>query len=114
MSPDPHQPLYRWASTDVPAAVVDAEMARFVREGPAKDQALLVLAARRELEDRMRRHRWLAIETARKAGAGWAEIVTASGMAPHEARRLYEATLARQKSFGYAQVHRADPGVPEL
>ena len=107
-------PLYRWASTDVLAAVVDAELARFVGEGPTKAQALLALAARRELEDRMRRHRWLAMETARKAGASWAEIGAAAGMAPHDARRLYKTTLAGQKAFGYAEAHRADPGVPEL
>ena len=108
------EPMYRWASTDVLAAVVDAELARFVGEGPTKDQALLALAARRELEDRMRRHRWLAMETARKAGASWAEIGAAAGMAAHDARRLYEMTLAGQKAFGYAEAHRADPGVPEL
>ena len=107
-------PLCRWASTDVLAAVVDAELARFTRDGPTKQQALLALAARRELEDRMRRHRWLAMEAARKSGASWAEIAAASGMAPNEARRLYEATLARQKAFGHAEAHRADPGVPEL
>lgn len=107
-------PLYRWASTDVLAAVIDAELARFDGTGPTKEQALLALAARRELEDRMRRHRWLAMETARKAGAAWAEIGAAAGMAAHDARRLYETTLGRQKAFGYAVAHRADPGGPEL
>ena len=108
------EPLYRWASTDVLAAVIDAELARFVGEGPTKAQALLALAARRELEDRMRRHRWLAMETARKAGATWAEIATAAGVSTADARRLYETTLGRQKAFGCAEAHRADPGVPEL
>ncbi len=50
----------------------------------------------------MRRHRWLAMETARKAGASWAEIAAAAGMEAPAARRLYEQTLAGQKAFGYA------------
>ena len=106
------EPMYRWASTDVLAAVVDVEMAVFLGHPFTKEVALLALAARREFEDRMRRHRWLAMETARKVGASWAEIGAAAGMAPHDARRLYEATLAGQKAFGYAEAHRADPGRP--
>ncbi|HVA76006.1 MAG TPA: hypothetical protein VNF71_15735 [Acidimicrobiales bacterium] len=108
------QPLDRWASSDVLAAVVDVEIAAVLGRTPSKDEALLALAARRELEDRMRRHRWLAMETARKAGATWAEIAAAAGVRPADARRLYEVTLARQKAFGYAEPHRHDPGVPEL
>ena len=108
------RPLDQWASTDVLAAVVDAELARFLGKGPTKEQALLALAARRELEDRMRRHRWLAIETARRAGAGWSEIATAVGVKPVEARRLYEAARVGHKVFGYAEPHRADPGGPGL
>ena len=108
------EPLCRWASTDVLAAVVDAELARFVGEGPTKGQGLLALAARPALEDQMRRHWWPAMEAVRKVGASWAEIATAAGLAPHEAGQLYEMTLARQKAFGYAQGHWADPGVPEL
>jgi hypothetical protein len=108
------KPMYQWASTDVLAAVIESEMARFVGRGPTKDQALLALTARRELEDRMRRHRWLAIETARKAGATWAEIGAAAGVTVRDARRLYEATLASQKAFGLVDPQRRDPGVPEL
>ena len=108
------EPLDRWASTDVLAAVVDVEMAVFLGHPFTKEEAPLALAARRELEDRMRRHRWLAMETARKVGASWAEIGAAAGMAPRDARRLYETTLAGQKAFGYAEAPRADPGVPEL
>jgi hypothetical protein len=109
------KPFDQWASSDVLAAVVDVEIAAvLVGRTPSKDEALLALAARRELEDRMRRHRWLAMETARKAGATWAEIAAAAGVRPADARRLYEVTLARQKAFGYAEPHRHDPGVPEL
>ena len=108
------EPLDRWASTDVLVAVIDVEIAVLLGRTPSKDEALLALAARRELEDRMRRHRWLAMETARKAGATWGEIAAAVGVRPADARRLYETTLARQKAFGYAEPHRADPGVPEL
>ncbi len=108
------KPLDRWASSDVLSAVVDVEIAALLRRKLSKDEALLALAARRELEDRMRRHRWLAMETARKAGATWAEIAAAAGVRPADARRLYETTLARQKAFGYAEPHRHDPGVPGL
>ena len=108
------KPLDRWASSDVLAAVVDVEIAALLGRKPSKGEALLALSARRELEDRMCRHRWLAMETARKAGATWSEIAAAAGVRPAEARRLYETTLARQKAFGYAEPHRHDPGRPEL
>lgn len=107
------KPLDRWASSDVLAAVIDVEIAALLRRTPSKGEALLALSARRELEDRIRRHRWLAMETARKAGATWSEIAAAAGLRP-DARRLYETTLARQKAFGYADPHRHDPGMPEL
>jgi hypothetical protein len=111
----PDLPLDRGASTDVLAAVVDVEIAVLLRRVPSKEEALLALAARRELEDRMRRHRWLAMETARRSGASWAEIAAAAGMDARAARRLlHEQTLGRQKAFGYAGPHRADPGGPEL
>ena len=108
------KPLDQWASSDVLAAVVDVEIAALLGRAPSKEDALLALAARRELEDRMRRHRWLAMETARKAGATWSEIAAAAGVRPADARRLYEVTLAHQKAFGYAEPDRHDPGVPEL
>ena len=108
------KPLYRWATTDLLAAVIDVDIAALLGKLPTRDEALLALAARRELEDRMRRPRWLAMETARKAGATWAEIAAAAGMTPRDARRLYETTLAQQKAFGLADPQRHDPGVPEL
>ena len=114
MTARPDKSLGQWASTDLLAVVVDVEIVALLRREPSKDEALLALAARRELEDRMRRHRWLAMETARKAGASWAEIAVAAGMDPPAARRLYEQTLARQKASGYAEPHRVDPGGPEL
>jgi hypothetical protein len=114
MTRRPDEPLDQWASTDVLAAVVDAEIARFLGKGPTKPEALLALAARKELEDRMRRHRWIAVETAREVGATWAEIAVAAEMEPSDARRLYETALARQKAFGLADEHRHDPGGPEL
>jgi hypothetical protein len=110
----PDKPLDQWASSDVLAAMVDVEIAVLLRRTPSKADALLALAARRELEDRMRRHRWLAMETARKAGASWAEIAAATGIDAAAARRLYEHTLGGQKASGYAEPHRADPGGPEL
>jgi hypothetical protein len=108
------QPLHVWASTDVLAVVVEVEMAVFLGRAPAKEDTLNALAARREMEDRMRRHRWLAMETARKAGATWAEIGAAAGMNPGDARLLYEGTLAGQKAFGPAELCRRTPGLPEL
>jgi hypothetical protein len=108
------QPLHLWASTDVLAVVVEVEMAVFLGRAPAKDDTLRALSARREMEDRMRRHRWLAMETARKAGATWAEIGAAAGMDARDARRLYEGTLAGQKAFRLAEPRRHDPGLPEL
>ena len=96
------------------AVVVDVEIAVLLGRAPSKGEALLALAARRELEDRMRRHRWLAMETGRKAGATWSEIAAAVGVRPADPRRLYEATLARQKAFGFAEAHRHDPGGPGL
>ena len=42
------------------------------------------------------------METARKAGATWAEIGVAAGLAPVAARRLYGMTLTQQKGFGFA------------
>jgi cystathionine beta-lyase/cystathionine gamma-synthase len=108
------EPLDQWASSDALAAVVDVEIAALFGRVPSKGEALLALAARRELEDRMRRHRWLAMEIARRAGASWAEIAAPAGVRPADARRLYETTLARQKTFGYAEPQRHDPGVPDL
>jgi hypothetical protein len=89
------QPLHLWASTDVLAAVVDVELAVFLGRPPAKDDTLNALAARRELEDRMRRHLWLAMETARKAGATWAEIGVAADMDAQDAQCLCEGAPGR-------------------
>jgi len=90
------------------------DIATLLGKVPTKNEALLALAARQELEDRMRRPRWLAMETARKAGATWTEIAAAAGLDPRDARRLYETTLAQQKSFGLVDPQRHDPGIPEL
>jgi hypothetical protein len=110
----PDKPLDQWASPDVLAAVIDVEIAVLLRRTPSKADALLALAARRELEDRVRRHRWLAMETARRSGTSWAEIAPAAGIDAAAARRLYEHTLGGQKASGYAEPHRVDPGGPEL
>jgi hypothetical protein len=108
------KPLDQWASTEVLAVVVDVEIAAVLGRTPSKGEALLALAARREMEARTVRHRWLAMETARRAGATWPEIAAVSGVKPADARRLYETTLARQKTFGLAEPDRRDPGLPEL
>ena len=113
-APSGGKPISQWASTDVLAAVIDVEIASLLGRPPTKGEALLALAARRELENRMRQHRWIAMETARAAGASWAEIATAAGLTAIESRRLYETTLTQQKSFGLADPLRHDPGVPEL
>jgi hypothetical protein len=107
------EPLWRRASTEVLALVIDAEIAALLRRPIAKDQALVALAPRQELADRMRRHRWLAIETARAVGATWDEIDTALGYRPGLARREHQTALSRQKSLGLVVTDRHDPGTPE-
>jgi hypothetical protein len=106
-------PLWQRASTEVLQIVVDAELASLLGRGLDKDRALAALAARQELAERMRSHGWLAIEAARAAGAPWAEIDTALGVAAGTARDEYESTLTGQKDLGLADRGRGDPGPPE-
>jgi hypothetical protein len=96
------------------ADVVDMEIATLLGRPPSKGEAPLALTARRELEDRMRRHRWLAMETARTAGALWVEIATAVAMSSFQARHQYETVLAQEKSMGLVDPQRQIPGGPEL
>ena len=63
-------------------------------------RTLEALAARAELADRMCRHRWLAMETAPRAGAAWEEIDLTVGLPAGAARREYELVLDRQKALG--------------
>ena len=107
------QPLWTQASIDVLALVVNPEIDALLGRPLTKDRALVALAARQELADRMRRHRWLAIERARASGATWAEIDTALRYQPGQARREYQTVLSRQKSLGLAAPERHDPGTPE-
>jgi hypothetical protein len=100
------RPLRRWASTDVLAAVVEVEMAVFRGQVPTKHEALLALAARRELEERMRRHLWLSMETARKVGASWAEIAAATGMSTAQARQLFFERSGRHRTVGPGEANR--------
>jgi hypothetical protein len=67
-------PIDQRATTEVVRLVVDVELDRLLGHRIAKDQALSALAARQEIEQRMRGQRWLPIETARRAGATWREI----------------------------------------
>jgi hypothetical protein len=92
--------------------VVDAEVSEMLGRRLERAVALEALAARAELADRLGRHRWLAFESARRAGASWADIDAAADLGPGEARREYERVLASQKSLGLADALRADPGGP--
>ena len=107
------EPLWKRASTEVLALVIDPEIDALLGRTVAKDRTLVALAARQELAQRMRQHRWLAIETARAAGATWDEIDTALRYQPGRARSEYQAALSRQKRFGLAAPDRHDPGPPE-
>jgi hypothetical protein len=107
-------PLWQQAASEVLTLVVETELARLLGRKVEKPELLAALAARRELADRMNRHRWLAIEAARSAGASWAEIDVALDAKAGAGRREYETVLARQKAFGFVDTNRADPGRPEL
>lgn len=107
-----HEPLRRQATTAILALIVNVDIDALLQRPISKDRALQALAARREIVDRMLHHRWLATETARAAGATWAQIDNALGLAPGLSRREYEATLARQKHLRLAAQERHDPGPP--
>jgi hypothetical protein len=104
--------LWKRSSAEVLALVTDADMDALVGRPLTKDRALAALAARAELAERMRR-RWLAIETARAAGATWDQIDTALGYPPGRTRRQYHRVLSRQKKLGLVAVDRRDPGIPQ-
>ena len=106
-------PLWRRASLDFLALVVDVDIDVLTGRPVDKGRALVALAARQELADRMRRHLWLSTETARASGATWTEIDTALASPPGAARQEHEATLAHQKQLGLAALDRRDPGLPE-
>lgn len=109
------KPLWQRASTEVLALVIEPEIEALLGRAVDKHRALLALAARHELADRMRRHRWLAIGAARAAGATWDEIDTALRYRPGLARREYQTTLARQQQLGLATTaQRPDPGTPQV
>jgi hypothetical protein len=107
------QSLWKRASTEVLALVIDPEIDALLGQPITRDRALVAEPARQELAERMRRHRWLAIEAFRTAGATWAEIDTAVGYRPGHSRRVHQTTLAGQKSLGLAAPQRHDPGPPE-
>jgi hypothetical protein len=107
-----HEPLRRQATTAIIAVIVNVDVDALLLRPISKDRALQALSARREIVDRMLHHRWLATETARSAGATWAEIDNALGLAPGLSRREYEAALARQKHPRLAAHEGHDPGPP--
>jgi hypothetical protein len=107
------QSLWKRASTEVLALVIEPDVDALLGQPITKDRALVADAARQELAERMRRHRWLAIEAPRTAGATWDEIDTALGYRPGHARRVHQTTLAGHKSLGLAAPQRHDPGPPE-
>jgi hypothetical protein len=98
---------------DLLELVNEADLSRMLHEPLAKDAVLGALEARAELVDRLLRWRWLAIEQARAAGAGWAEIDDAIGLPAGGAREEYHAKLSRQRRFGLVEADRDDPGPAE-
>lgn len=82
MSDDGEVALWRQASSDLLALVVDAELTEMLGYRLERELALEALAARAELADRMCRHRWLAMEAARRAWAAWEEIDLTVGLPP--------------------------------
>ena len=90
--------------------VLDAELTRPEGRTPDKLTMLGALQARRELVHRLVRWRWIAIEDARAAGATWAEIDEALGMAPGRSNTEYHRKLARQIRRGLCDPDRRDPG----
>jgi hypothetical protein len=107
------QSLWKRASTEVPALVTAPETDAVLGQPITNDRALVALAARQELAERIRRHRRLAIETARTAGATCDEIDTALSYGPGLVRREHQNTLSRQKRLGLAAADRHEPGPPE-
>ena len=91
-------------------ALLDGELARSEGRPPDKDAMLGALVARRELVHRLVRWRWIAIEDARAAGATWAEIDEALGMAPGRSCTEYHRKLAVQIRRGLCDADRRDPG----
>lgn len=108
-----HQSLGKRSSSEVLALVIEPEIDALLGEPITKDRALLALAARQELAERMSRHRWLAIEAASALGATSDEIDTALGYRPGLARHEYQNTLSCQRDLGLIAADRHDPGPPE-
>ncbi len=84
---------------------IDALLGRAI----PKQQGLQALEARQEITERMIRYRWLAIETARAAGATWAEIDTALDLRAGLAQTEYETALTRQQQYRLVAQERQDP-----
>lgn len=113
----PPVPLCQQSTPQVVTVVVNVEIDALLGRTIPKDRVLQALEARREIAERMVGHRWLAMETARAAGASWAEIDTALGLRSGLAQSEYESALARQKQYRLVAEERHDPGphpVPEM
>ena len=104
-------PLWQQATTEVVAKVVDTEIEVLLAHPITAEQALTALAARQEIIDRFIRHRWLAMETARRAGATWQDIDRTLERPPGQSQREYQTVLARQQQFGLRPAEGHQPGV---
>ena len=107
-------PRWKRASTEVLALVTGPEIAALVGRTIVKDQALLALAGRQKVAERMCRRGLLATERAGAAGVTWHEVDTALGYWPGLARRDdYRTAMSRQDSLGPVVADRHDPGTPQ-
>ncbi|MGH9186057.1 MAG: hypothetical protein ACRD0U_09625 [Acidimicrobiales bacterium] len=98
---------------DLLELINETDFCRMLHKPLAKDVVLAALTARAELIDRLVRWRWLTIEQARAAGAGWTEIDDAARLVHGGARAEYHATLTAQRRFGLVKADRADRGPAE-
>ena len=105
-------PLWKRSSTEVLAKFTDVEMDVVIGRPFTKDQVWAAPATR--VEPALRTHRRsLSIETARAAGATWAETDTRLGSRPGLSRPEYHSALSRQRRLGLVAADSGDPGAPE-
>jgi hypothetical protein len=105
------------ATTDVAGLVVDVEIDAQLGRPIGKDRALIALAARREIADRMRRYEPSAVQTARAAGASWREVDRALKRSAGQSHQNYHAALVPHGKLGPAAPEHhssSPPAEPQL
>jgi hypothetical protein len=105
------------ATADVAGLVVDVEIDAQLGRPIGKDRALIALAARREIAERLRRYEPSAIQTARAAGASWPEVDRALKRSAGQSQQNYHAALVSHRKLGPAALEHhssSPPAGPEL